>query len=271
MDSNGWRKPYRGALLNPAHPLTRGLVFCPLLAEGSGTYLHDSSGRRNHGALTYGGTWRPTPYGWGIDFDGVDDGAVCGTGCSNIWAGEGTLIAIIKPDSGGYLSQGTVACTGRGNVSPGWRLYTAAATEVRFQVWRATTPGLWTALDLNASGWSHVALTYDSDSVANDPLFYLDGVCDTLIVESNTPVGSYNDDTGGALCFGNNTDGSREYDGQQAGVWLFDHMLTASEIIAHRADPWGMFVGRTSAGVFYVTPPAPERLLGGRKPIRIAA
>ena len=267
MDSNGWQKPSRCALLNPADSLTRGLCFCPLMIEGQGDLLWDSSGCNNHGAPTYGGTWTSTPYGWGIDFDGSDDGATFGTGCSKLWAGGGTAIILLQPDSGGVLNNGRVVGKGLLGATPGWNIYTHSEVELRFRANRATTHGIWISMGLN-SGWSHAALTYNSDDVANDPLFYLDGVPDTSIGESSTPVGAYWDDSAAMLTVGNNEDGEREYDGQQAGVWLWDRILTASEIRQHAVSPWGMFARQTNAGVYYVTRQKPT---GGRKPIRIAA
>jgi len=53
-----YEKPMYGVLLNPYHPLARGLVGCWLFNEGGGNSVFDLSGYGNHGML--GGVQRVT-------------------------------------------------------------------------------------------------------------------------------------------------------------------------------------------------------------------
>lgn len=72
-------KPLPGAQINPAHPLSRGLVGCWLFNEGAGSVAHDISGHGNHGTLTNMSTnaqnsgWGGNKFGGGLNFDGSDD------------------------------------------------------------------------------------------------------------------------------------------------------------------------------------------------------
>ena len=66
-------KPKPGAMINPLHPLARGLVGCWLLNDGSGSSIRDISSKNNHGTLINGPTWTGSKFGGGLDFDGTDN------------------------------------------------------------------------------------------------------------------------------------------------------------------------------------------------------
>jgi hypothetical protein len=66
-------KPPLGSQLNPAHPLSRGLVGWWLMNEGAGLKVNDLSGNRNTGTLTSGPTWKAGKFGPAVNFDGTDD------------------------------------------------------------------------------------------------------------------------------------------------------------------------------------------------------
>ena len=68
--------------LDFSNPLTKGLVACYPFFEKGGTKLRDISGKNNHGTLTNmdpATDWVKTPYGYGLDFDGVDGRVIAGT------------------------------------------------------------------------------------------------------------------------------------------------------------------------------------------------
>ena len=50
-------KPARGSLVNPSHPLARGLVGAWLMNEILGEVVCDLSGRGNNGTFTNGPLW----------------------------------------------------------------------------------------------------------------------------------------------------------------------------------------------------------------------
>jgi len=70
---NQFNKPPLGSQIDPEHPLSRGLVACWLMNEGSGNRIQDISGNGNHGVLTGGPLWRPGPRGVALALDGLDD------------------------------------------------------------------------------------------------------------------------------------------------------------------------------------------------------
>jgi len=72
-------------MLNPLHPLSRGLVGQWMFNEGAGSRANDISGHGNHGTLknmapnTQGSGWGGSKFGGSLQFDGVDDYAVAPT------------------------------------------------------------------------------------------------------------------------------------------------------------------------------------------------
>jgi len=73
-----YEKPMYGVLLNPYHPLARGLVGCWLFNEGGGNVVYDLSGYGNHGTLGggtagYCPTWVFGKKGSVLEFDGNYD------------------------------------------------------------------------------------------------------------------------------------------------------------------------------------------------------
>jgi hypothetical protein len=82
------QKPPLGSQINWSHPLSKGLVACYLMNEGSGDKIYDLSGNNNVGTLigmnnTTGG-WSPGIKGQALKFDGSDD---CVTASSNNFLG----------------------------------------------------------------------------------------------------------------------------------------------------------------------------------------
>jgi hypothetical protein len=72
-------KPKPGVMINPLHPLSRGLVGYWLFNEGTGSLANDISGYGNHGVLknmspnVQGGGWAGSRIGGGLSCDGNDD------------------------------------------------------------------------------------------------------------------------------------------------------------------------------------------------------
>ena len=84
---NRWtQKPPLGTQLDYSHPLTKGLVGCWLMNEGSGNRIHDISGNGNNGTLINGPVWKPGRDGASISFDGNNDYVNCGNSINPISA-----------------------------------------------------------------------------------------------------------------------------------------------------------------------------------------
>ena len=79
--SSQWNtvKPKPGVMIDPLHPLSKGLVGFWLFNEGSGSKCYDISGCGNHGTLKNMSTnsedsgWCSSNFGGGLCFDGTDD------------------------------------------------------------------------------------------------------------------------------------------------------------------------------------------------------
>jgi hypothetical protein len=77
--------------------------------------------------------------------------------------------------------------------------------------------------------WHHTAVTYNSDSDANRPVFYLDG----QLLSSSTgtsPSGTVNSDVGQNLALGANNALNGSFRGDLCYLQMFDRILTLEEI-----------------------------------------
>lgn len=106
--------------------------------------------------------------------------------------------------------------------------------------WDGATKGTWRSTTGIGTTVTHVAVTYDSGSTANDPIFYLNGAVDTT-VEILTPAGTAVADAAQNLIAGENAAGSGDYDGAMGCVIYHNAVLTAAEI--NRARWWGRPMG----------------------------
>ena len=126
--SNYITKPKPGVMVNPLHPLSRGLVGYWLFNEGAGSLANDISGYKNHGRLknmlpnVQGSGWSASKFGRGISFDGVNDYVNCGNDASLTGStSEQTISMRVKKsesgasgsdvDNGIYVIWGKVAIT----------------------------------------------------------------------------------------------------------------------------------------------------------------
>lgn len=101
----------------------------------------------------------------------------------------------------------------------------------------STTNGQWTVSHPTANAWHHICVTYDYGSTTNDPIFYVDGVSQT-VSEVSAPVGTLDGDTD-LLVIGNRTDSARTFDGYLAELYIWNVILTATEIstLSKNANP----------------------------------
>jgi len=78
--------------------------------------------------------------------------------------------------------------------------------------------------------WYHVAVTYDSSLDSNDPILYIDGQAVTTI-EDILPTGNMVSNTGTGY-IGTNPSSNRSWDGEIDEVYIYDNILSPSEILA---------------------------------------
>jgi hypothetical protein len=109
----------------------------------------------------------------------------------------------------------------------------AGSGELRFLHEFSGTLGRWeydVAFPLNQ--WSHVAITYDNDSVSNNPIFYVNGEAVTSS-EGSTPVGTRDSDVGTDLIIANVATGTTTWDGYLSNCALHSSILSAAQIQDH--------------------------------------
>jgi len=127
----------------------------------------------------------------------------------NIWAGGGTLCFFTYLQSyGGGTSFGRfIDKANNTSATSGFAFQChggAGNNRLRFEVGFSGGEAAWRpAVDsLSLFTTYHIALTYNSDSAANDPLIYMDGVLAPIVVEAS-PSGTYNSDAAYNMRFGN--------------------------------------------------------------------
>ena len=69
------QKPPRGTILNPSHPLSKGMVCCFVFNEATGGRLFDLASYRHHGTINGTVRWLPGGKGYGLDYVVADNGA----------------------------------------------------------------------------------------------------------------------------------------------------------------------------------------------------
>lgn len=156
------------------------------------------------------------------------------TAQSDPWTGGGTAQAWIRAESDGENNSGRILNASQLGGSVGWLwsvLNESAGTiQHSLRITFSTTAGLWTTTDsFPLNTWVNVAVTYDSDSVSNDPIFYVNGEVRTHS-ETSTPVGSYVSEVGEDLIVGNRPADDRTYDGDNDYSALYGRILSAAEI-----------------------------------------
>lgn len=114
--------------------------------------------------------------------------------------------------------------------------YTAALTEqINFgagpiyyqRVWTGGTAA-WSAPS-PGSGWHHLAITYDSSSTSNAPLIYIDGVSQTVTLQTAASGTLVNNSDPYTL--GNNGAGTGNWDGMLSEFAIWNRILSAAEIL----------------------------------------
>jgi len=95
--------------------------------------------------------------------------------------------------------------------------------KIRFvQKFSTTNPEWETGQSIPIGKWVHIAITYDNDAEANDPLLYIDGKL-TYFPTATRPTGSRNSVGGYPLYLGNDSSGNDTLDGR---IGMFRYFKT---------------------------------------------
>ena len=178
-----------------------------------------------------------TYYQWAMEFNGASGDVDLGSPAvlDNIFASGGTVEAWIRPDSDGEASLGRIFHKAQ------WALRVAGEDELTVGFMRivffhtfSTTTGSWDSFftSIPTGVYTHVAVTYDKDSAANDPIFYINGI-PINPGEGVTPVGTADDDSASSWIVGNKADDTLTFNGTIDDIRAWDDIRTPAEILAN--------------------------------------
>jgi hypothetical protein len=90
------------------------------------------------------------------------------------------------------------------------------------------------SVDITTGVLVHVAITYDTSSASNDPIFYVDGVANAAPTENVAPSGTYGADAANNLVLGEDASGGSDFDGV-ISCFAYDNTIwTAAQVNRHR-------------------------------------
>jgi hypothetical protein len=150
-----------------------------------------------------------------------------------------------------WLYDANTGSTGGGNARAFDKRTVSAQTELFFfgtpgpimsyEVDWTTTAGNWETPAFTQNVWNHWVITYDSGAVGNIPLIYLNGVSQSLTIQS-TPTGTLPASNSDGYVIGNRgNDQLRNWTGSIAEFAIWNGaLLTQTEVsaLAKGARPW---------------------------------
>ena len=255
-----YEKPMYGVLLNPYHPLARGLVGCWLFNEGGGNVVYDLSRHGNHGLLG-GGTagycpaWITGKFGSALSFDGENDYVDCGNDESLNPSDEITIEAWIKISALPSHGKAIVAKVGP---APSHDQYHFVLKTDGHIFWTTNERDAWTISNstISTNQWIHIAVTAISGS---NRKIYINGRLDknhdttyTFDSTTNTAKIGYSDRFGSESYFNGIIDEVR----------IYNRALSAAEIWQLYTDPFCKFYNPMEAELLYTAPAAVARSYG---------
>ncbi len=164
--------------------------------------------------------------------DGTDSDISCGsdTSIDDIFDGGGTFSGWILPNGDGAGGYGRIFDKGNNYLY----LQSESGSTIRmvFASLNATTNTVsrTTNYDIKYGQWQHVAVTYNSTTPATQPILYINGVA-TDVTETTEGDGTRTSDAGGTFHLGNNSSGTRTFEGSITEASLWEEILTATEIL----------------------------------------
>jgi len=196
--------------------------------------FQDLSGNGNNGTSAntpvYANDQAGTPE-QAMVFNGTTDVVDCGsdTTIDDIFDSGGTVSAWINPSSDGEANVGRIF-----NKNVGWyfNVSSESGDKVKLRFWYdfSGTDGAWitSSTEAKINEWTHVAVSYDNDAVANNPIIYVNGIA--VAIAEITPIGTRESDAGSTLYIGNNAGGTNTFDGSISDAMLFSSTLTEDQV-----------------------------------------
>lgn len=232
---SGRTKPKPGAQIDPAHPLSKGLVGCWLLNEGAGNRANDISGCGNHGTLAgmppnvHDSGWCGSMSGGGLCFGGSSDYVDCGNNSSLDIMYAYTVAAKIKMNTvaGGMR---TIASKGEYNY---YELFNSADyVRVEVKTSGGTTRPETPVGGITINTWHHIAYTYDG--IAHK--IYIDGVNQALTYVTGPFYGTITTTANNYQIGARN--GKILFDGITDSLHVYNRALLATEVKTLHEDPF---------------------------------
>ncbi|KKM07542.1 hypothetical protein LCGC14_1732880, partial [marine sediment metagenome] len=224
------------------------------------THVFDISGTGNNGTVNGTSVMNLTggKYHGAFEFDGINDYINMGSDASldNIFAGGGTISAWFYAKSYGELSFGRIFFKGSdasNTASTQLYLQNSSGLEKRLKLYRSFdgANGQWHIGDINLNTWYHAVVVYNEDSVNNIPVFYLNGVSQSVTEQINSS-GSSVSDAANNLHIGSRVS-DREFNGTIDEAMIFNRILSANEIqqlyftnlYKYNSTQWNLYVNQS--------------------------
>jgi len=200
------------------------VFYLPLYLLDGATIMDRSA--YGHSCAVTNAIWTPS----GRTFDGTDDIITTPntTDITNIWTGGASFVAWINPASDGEGNLGLIIDKTR------WYLRVQGETAgfVYLYLYRAgnTQNGAWTtdSAIVPIGSFSQIAITFNDNSVANDPIIYFNG--NSTPITETTPCENPATDAAFALNIGDNDGSTRCFDGTIGEVRIYSRCLNPLEI-----------------------------------------
>ncbi len=220
------------------------VLWMPGQDDPQSAVIRDRSGNLNNGAIS-GATWTRNSKGLSyLDYDGADDLVTVTDTASiqNIFDGGGTILFWVNLRSDGEGDIGHIFD------KVNWVIFglgeSAGIIRLRFTQIFSGDNGRWQHSAPNPipiNTWVMEALTYDSDSAANDPIFYHNGAVKGSGDVAPVPTGTRTTDAGSDLTIGNLAAGTATTDGGIWGERFITTILTATQINGIYQQERGLF------------------------------
>lgn len=233
-------KPLRPTL-NRGHSLAKGIVFCMLFMERGGVTVFDVSGKSNNGTLIGGATRIKTPFGEGIDFDGVDGYSSTTSQDLNF---PGSFSAFIWSKGPGAGASGVVGKYDYGASQRSWTI--SGFTPDKFEAIVSADGGT-----SNRKRYASSIVTFDNTwhqigfvFTKNNLDLYVDGLLDSnpTKVQDGTVNSVLNSTVPIVMgAFLNSGSPAFYYDGGLDHVLVWDRPLSQNEVRQLYYDPFAMF------------------------------
>ncbi len=233
-----YEKPMYGVLLNPYHPLSRGLVGCWLFNEGGGNTVFDLSGNLKHGTF---GTEAPNWVAEGIYFGG--DGDYIYTDPVN-FESVGSIVAKVTP----YTASGDQSILMKDSASSSAQDIALQLHNdiIRVQLGDNFTYQLVESTEtFSAYDTFFVAVTVDESNVH----IYLNTASRTVTKEVTPEGNNYNS------MIGKLSSTYFYFNGIIHWIFAYNRCLQPSEIVQLYQDPFCMFYHPLEAELLYAAAP----------------